>query len=137
MKIYICARFGRQEEAQAVADELRARGHEVTSTWLVQTDEEMGDYNDDLLTFFAEKDLDEIEKSNALLYLSEKSDNRWGRGGRHVEFGYALGLEKIIYVVGPQENVFHWKAGVNHWDEYEEFFKVMEEKGHAPLVRRG
>lgn len=30
-----------------------------------------------------------------------------GRGGRHVEFGLALGLGKRVIVIGHQENLFH------------------------------
>jgi len=29
------------------------------------------------------------------------------RGGRHVEFGIALGMRKRAVVIGPRENVFH------------------------------
>lgn len=71
--------------------------------------------------------MDEIRASDILLYLSEKEDNPWGRGGRHVEFGYALGLDKLIWVIGPLENIFHYLSNTLNFQSADDFFAYMKE----------
>ena len=41
-----------------------------------------------------------------------------GKGGRHVEFGYGLGLGKKMIVVGPRENVFHTLPQIEHYEDW-------------------
>ena len=40
------------------------------------------------------------------------------RGGRHVEFGMAVGWGLKVVLVGPRENVFHWMPEVSHVEEW-------------------
>ena len=42
-----------------------------------------------------------------LLLFTVDPDERTRRGGRHVEYGVALGLGKLTAIVGPRENIFH------------------------------
>ena len=62
-----------------------------------------------------------------LVSLQEEPRNN-SRGGRHVEFGIAIGLSKIVIAVGPRETVFHHLPEIRHFDTVEDFLK---EVGHA------
>jgi len=55
----------------------------------------------------AEADLEDVARSNGLLFFAEDSSAGYLTGGRHVELGYALGRGLWIWVIGDRENVFH------------------------------
>jgi hypothetical protein len=114
MRIYIAARFSRRDEMQEVAALLRARGHTITSRWIDGHEDEGGEYllggtNRELYATFAREDLEDVQQAETVVSFTEppRAGNLRGRGGRHVEYGYALALEKRLIVVGPLENVFH------------------------------
>ena len=128
MKLYISARYGRRPEAEGVARMLQDAGHEITSRWVwrdqpqdyeTATHEEVGE--------FAMEDLEDVCLAQGLVALSEPSDNPWGRGGRHVELGYALGLRKEVFVVGPLENIFHYLLDVVVTDTVPELIEYLRE----------
>ena len=56
---------------------------------------------------FASEDLEDIRRADVVICFTEEPRSNNSRGGRHVEFGYALGLGKTIVIVGPRENVFY------------------------------
>lgn len=122
---YIAARYGRKEEMVGIAEALLSLGHTVTSTWMYQPVEEMYENDPQKAGWGAQKDLDEIESADVLLYFSEKEDNKWGRGGRHVEFGYALGIRKSCWMVGPLENLFHYLPYIVQFEATESFFQYL------------
>jgi nucleoside 2-deoxyribosyltransferase len=111
MKIYIAGRYSRRDEFREVAKQLIAMGHEVTSRWL-QEDEplqsHMGDHTPEWYAHTALIDLADINEAAAVLFFAEDPKVGTPRGGRHVEFGYALAKGKFIFVIGPEENVFHY-----------------------------
>lgn len=41
----------------------------------------------------------------------------------HVEFGYALALEKRMVIIGLRENIFHTHPMVEHYHTFEEFLE--------------
>lgn len=111
MKIYIAGRYSRRDEFREIAKQLEEMGHEVTSRWL-QEDEplnsHMGDHTPDWYAKTAQIDLEDIDNAAAVLFYAEDPKVGTPRGGRHVEFGYAIAKGKFIYVVGPEENIFHY-----------------------------
>lgn len=124
---YICARFGRQAEARLFSKKLEMLGHTITSTWVDQVELEMyRDSDPRVWERAAVKDVHEVMESDALIYLSEVEENEWGRGGRHVEFGVALGLEIPIFVIGPKENLFHFCPRVQHFETQEDFIRALK-----------
>lgn len=125
-QFYICARFGRQEEARLFSQTLEGLGHTITSTWVDQVELEMYGDNQRERERAAVKDVQEVVGSEALVYLSEAEDNVWGRGGRHVEFGIAVGLELPIFVIGPKENLFHFFPGITHFETQEDFIRALK-----------
>lgn len=125
-RFYICARFGRQEEARLLSGKLRMLGHTITSTWIHQVELEMYENNHRERERAAVKDVGEVLESEALVYLSEAEENTWGRGGRHVEFGIALGIEIPILVIGPKENLFHYCPGILHFATQDDFIRALK-----------
>jgi hypothetical protein len=58
--------------------------------------------------------------ADIIILFSEKSGISH-RGGRHVEFGLAIGLKKRLIVIGPRENIFHCLPQVELFDSWEDF----------------
>ena len=107
MKIYLAGRYGRRVELLKYAAALNASWHGVTSRWLRGAHEA----KDATLTEaeaagWAKYDLEDIDTADAVIAFTEAPDNPHGRGGRHVELGYAIAKDKRILVVGHRENIF-------------------------------
>lgn len=125
MRIYLAARYTRRMELRGYADELRAVGHEITSRWL-EGDHELDDRGLSAegsaieRIRFAREDYADVAAAQLIICFTEPPRAEPSRGGRHVEFGVALGLDKSIYVVGPRENVFYclpWVAVFDRWED--------------------
>lgn len=103
MKTYFAARWERRDEIRELV-----RGLPTTSRWLSQ---EVG----------ASGDLDDIRAADCLCLFTEKGS--FPRGGRMVEFGYALALGKRMIVIGPDENIFTGIA--ERYDTFLDAFPVL------------
>ena len=131
MRIYLAARYSRREELNDYKADLEAMGHVVTSRWLSGEHKWDGEgvehsENDDMLTVppeiaqrFAMDDLEDIDVADALIAFTEVARTGPARGGRHVELGYALGRDLIVFAVGPVENVFVAHPSVTVFDRWE------------------
>lgn len=111
--IYLAARYSRHDEMRGVRDVLTALGHRVTSRWIdchggkypgSFTPEQLN-YDPGYCSAIARDDYTDLAAADVV--ISFTSPDGGGKGGRHVEFGLALGLGKRLIVVGPRENVFH------------------------------
>ena len=80
---------------------------------------------DDERLRFATEDVIDIIKCDWMISLMEVPRSN-SRGGRHVEFGMALGLGKRLTIIGPRETVFHHLPRVEHFDTTEEFIKSLD-----------
>lgn len=124
MRIYIAGRYSRRDEFRQVRDKLTKRGYTVTSRWLDENEplqSQMGEHTTAWYQDTQEVDLQDVDLANAVLFFSEDPLVGIPRGGRHVEFGYALGKYKDIFVIGPKENVFHYNYLVKHYASLEDF----------------
>ena len=102
MKLYLAARYDRLAEMAALAEAIEDLGHEVTSRWIEGHGQPDGDS--------ALYDLTDVVVADALVLFTEEPTAHVpfaARGGRHVEFGYALRAGKRMFIVGPRENIFH------------------------------
>jgi hypothetical protein len=132
MKVYLASRYSTKDLMNTYAQELRASGIEVTSTWLEEThgpNTQLQDVRDEELAGYAEADLRDVYRAEWLVFFSVDPTIPVARGGRHVEFGYALGLGRKILVVGPKENIFHYLPEihfVNNFEEAKEFLLRAE-----------
>jgi hypothetical protein len=103
MRVYLAARFDRGGEMRDVAATLERAGHDVTSRWIDGRVDAT-----DLVS--AVEDIEDLLRATCLVSFTERPTDvvPWAaRGGRHVEFGVALGMGKRLCVVGPRENIFH------------------------------
>jgi hypothetical protein len=70
---------------------------------------------------FCSEDLQDVVGCDLLVAFSETPRSNASRGGRHVEFGIAMGLSKKLYVIGPRENIFHWHPSVAVHESFQLF----------------
>jgi hypothetical protein len=129
LKVYLAAQYARRDELRGYRTILEAEGIEVTSNWLDETSPlngTMDKHSEEFLIHTATTDLQDIDRANAIIFFSEDPKVGIPRGGRHVEFGYALAKNKGISVIGPKENVFHHIAG-HHFNNLDEFLATYRE----------
>jgi len=129
LKVYLAARYSLKEQLKVYAAELQAEGIEVTSRWLDEKyspNTQMGEVPYSELVMFARTDLQDVEDADVLVFFTEDPENQPRRGGRHVEFGYALALGKQILVVGPVENIFHNLPEIPHYDNFEQVKNTLK-----------
>lgn len=133
------ARYSRHPEMQDVAFHLSSIGHNVTSRWIwgthQATDEAIGTGT---ITEFerrlAQEDIDDLTNADMCIGFSEPLRTA-SRGGRHVEFGMALALGKILVVVGGYEHVFHALPQVRHVKDTKALFAAIRSGLGAVLVK--
>ena len=129
MKIYLAARFSKRHEAHELGKYLGAMGHEIVSRWTLPNAEHVVPVGlsqqaaDSERRLFAIEDLEDVGNCDWLISLMEEPRNN-GRGGRHVEFGYALALGKKLTIIGPKETVFHHLDQVDHFESVAHFRTV-------------
>jgi len=129
LRVYLAARYSLKEQLKVYATELRAEGIEVTSRWLEEKyspNTQMGEVPYNELVMFARTDLQDVEDADVLVFFAEDPENQPRRGGRHVEFGYALAENKTILVVGPIENIFHNLPEITHFDNFEQVKNTLK-----------
>lgn len=124
MKVYLAARYSRNDEMRGVRDVLQALGHEVTSRWI---DQHGGDLLESIVAEklnaepaacakYAHIDVEDLKAADTV--ISFTSAGGGGKGGRHIEFGVALGLGKRLMIVGPRENVFHTLPAIEWYPDW-------------------
>ena len=133
-KIYLAGRYGRREEIAGYAEELRRLGAIITSYWLAGSHDLDGTEDAEQKTakerMWAVEDLGDVDYANWLIAFTEHPDGvvpGRARGGRHVEFGFALAQgNKRLIVVGPRENVFHCLARVEQYDTWRDCLAALQ-----------
>lgn len=131
MKIYLAARYIHHPWLRDVAAELTAMGHEVTSRW-IQGGHELSKEGSAAAAEadrrrFAMEDVEDLRAADCCLSFTEAPRSTNSRGGRHVEFGLALGLGKRVIVVGHRENVFHCLPEVEYCATWADAKRVLSE----------
>lgn len=124
VRIYMAGRYGRREELKGYAARLKGLGCTVTSRWL-DGGYELDDNAPDpaLAARWAAEDLDDLHAADWLIAFTESPGpvQGRGRGGRHFEMGYALGMSMRVFVVGHRENVFCHLPEVEHFNDFDGF----------------
>lgn len=136
-KVYLAARYSRREELLQYREELERFGMSVTSRWLDgnhQIDDEglSAEAKAGERERFASEDYGDVFDADTVISFTETPRSSNSRGGRHVEFGVALGLGKRVVVIGPRENVFHCLPTVEYhltWEEFVAMTVVRERYG--------
>ncbi len=123
--IYLAARYSRHPQMRRCRDALTALGHVVTSRWIDCHNGALPDSLDHAAlngdpaagTAFGQADVADLARADTVISFTTAEGG--GKGGRHVEFGLALGLGKHLVIVGPRENVFHTLPGIEVHDSWE------------------
>jgi len=129
MKVYLAAQYARRDELRTYKEVLNSLGIEVTSRWLYEQGSLTGDMGEEKEHFYIETakiDLEDVDAADAVIFFSEDPLVGIKRGGRHVEYGYAVKGQKPVYVIGPKENVFHYIDRVYHFDTFNEFVETFK-----------
>lgn len=143
-RFYLAARYGRREELVDYAADLVQRGHAVTSRWLAGGHQaealdaggagDPGRWPLDEAVRFAQEDIDDLLRADAVVSFTEEPRATSSRGGRHVEFGMALerrlsGEDRLLVIVGPRENVFHCLPEVEVFPDWPAFLVWLDTGG--------
>lgn len=129
MSVYISARYGRHAEAHEIATMLQDHGQTVCSTWCLEPENPCDGLPCDPASVehrsLARMDLDEIDEAIVFVALSESPESPHGRGGRHVEVGYAIARGLTVIVIGPAENLFHALPQVVHVEDPRDLIELI------------
>lgn len=79
------------------------------------------------------EDIEDVLACDHMISLMEEPRNN-SRGGRHVEFGIALGLKKGMTIIGPRETAFHHLDGIEHFESIEDFIAHVKSEHETPNV---
>ena len=123
MTVYIASRFERKHEMKALVSLFAEHNIQVESRWLdedISPQSQLSDLTPLYCRSKAEIDLEDIDSADTLVFFSDAIPTTV-RGGKHVEFGYALGTCRRIVVIGPHENIFHYLPHVIQYNSVEDF----------------
>ena len=113
IKVYLAARWEQAAFMRQWREALDALGIGCASNWLDVAATGLRAIEDDAtMEANARLDFRDVHEADALILYSPKAGLGSGRGGRHVELGIALGMDKPVILVGERENVFHWHPTV-------------------------
>lgn len=146
MRIYLAARYSRRMELCGYRDQIMDAGHAVHAVWLngehqisdhgtpigeageklVEGDDESSSERAAALRQkFAVEDFNDVAACQLLIAFTEPPRSGASRGGRHVELGIALGMEKHVWIVGPRENIFCWLDCVRHFPTWNDAIEEL------------
>lgn len=136
---YFAGSFYRKPELVVYMEQWQTIGNYCTSRWL-RTDHEV-DFQEevDQLAYgseghqFALEDIDDILRAELLVFFSSANNASKGRGGRHTEFGIALGRSIPIVLIGEPECAFHATVpSALRFKDFDDFMKdVMSQAGEV------
>lgn len=120
MRVYLAG--SDQARAAAVAKTIEESGHTIASSWVHGEFKRTREYSVEQRVELAEKITSEVESCDILILLA---DENMVPGGKFVEFGIALGMDKLVAVVGRRENLLCWHPNVNVVDSDAEIIDVI------------
>lgn len=145
MKVYIASAYQTRDTVRAHVADLTSVGIQCTSRWLNEkveiTPGTVGaatDLSDEAVRQHVSTDLTDVAAADTLVLFTASATGHIGGGGRHVEMGYALALDKHVVVIGTPENVFQRGAKrttvVADWHEAFVTLIALRDRINAPRV---
>ena len=108
MKIYLASNYSHRLELVGHATELAQLGVVVCSSWLHTNWQDDGSSSsaapEEKCAEWAMRDMKDVFSCDVLVQFTSGERSR---GGKHVELGMALALNKRVLVVGLPEHIFH------------------------------
>lgn len=142
MNVYLAARFAARPQMREYAAQLTALGFRVTAHWIwVEGDPTESVVAPAERTAAALQDVGDLMASHMVIaFDGDPADPNTERGGRHVEFGMAVGFGKTLVYVGERRHVFHYLPSVLHYPTWADLLaqlSLSKEKGlwfpHQPI----
>lgn len=148
-RYYFAGRYSRADELSTYRNQLQElmASAVVTSRWLDHHDGELeASYTPEFLNAFPEvcwqhgqADLDDLDEADVIVSFTGAG----GKGGRHIEHGYALALHRLpdiasgdfddmrLVLIGPRENIFHCHPATEQFDDWNEFITAEVARGRV------
>jgi len=124
MKIYLAHNFAAREVLPEVVKRLENLGHKCTSTWIFDDTHDLHAHAGSPIAS-ACVDIEDIDQSHCLVLFADQYGKTPGRG-KYVEFGYAIGMNKRVIVVGEADDcVFYHLPGVERAKNFDELLEVL------------
>jgi hypothetical protein len=136
-RYYFAARYSRHPEMRSYRDQLVTAipGAVVTSRWVdghpdgfaqdVSFTPEFLGANPETCWINGRADIEDLLAAHTIVTFTGDGG---GKGGRHIEHGYAIAAGKRLVVVGPRENIFHCHPATEVYATWIEFL------GHESLA---
>jgi hypothetical protein len=107
-RYYLAARFSRREEMRIIAEQIDSSAPDArcVASWV------FGGEDDLTRPQIAALDFADVALADTMILFTHERGSLQPGGGRFVEFGYALALNKRCLVIGDYENVFISTPGV-------------------------
>lgn len=111
---YLAARYDLKEDMRAVERVLEEHGIMPGTPWLHQDTDIRNTNSDEEREHIALVDVQGVLNADFLILFTEDltEDNlvpaSWARGGRHTEFGIAIGASMDTVIIGPRQNLLHF-----------------------------
>jgi hypothetical protein len=135
MKVYLASNFSDKDRVKERGAELKALGIECTSRWAWETAPHNCKITDKPAQYMRETavfDIEDILASDVVVLtvptpeqLMNMTPHQMSRGGRTFESGLQYGLmlgayanRRMLVVMGPKENVFHFLDGTDEAKHY-------------------
>ena len=133
MTIYLSGQFEDGLVLCNIRDDLQRLGYRITSRWLDSAawgpaTAQAQTHGAERLAAIARQDFEDIVRAQLVVVYNPQEACAVGRGGRHVETGYALALGKPVIVVGARGNVFHWLPEITVVSDWAELKDVLSRR---------
>jgi len=143
MIFYLAAKYEEKYKIRMIRDHLEALGHEVTSSWLKETEEpsvQIHEVHAVTLAGYAVQDIADIGVSEAVVHFRDK-DSPNLRGGAIKESGIGIGMGKLSVLVGDKVDIFDFLPETLVFDTVDKFLawaeKLNEPKEYAGIAVSG
>jgi hypothetical protein len=134
MRVYIAAPYSLKDTVKQEADDLLKYNITCTSSWVREPHKpttQMQDLAHETHQMYAIQDVEDVLSADVLVFHTDPTKTIV-RGGRHVEFGMAVMMNRLmnrtvpIYTVGmDEENIFHHLPQVVHFKTWEDVLQRL------------
>lgn len=105
MKVYLAAPWELQADVKRLHEALVDAGFDSIARWL---EADSNTYTE----AWAWACLEDVRRCDVFMLWNPRQWERTGTGGRHVETGVAIALDKPVIILGARTNIFHVLPGV-------------------------
>ena len=130
MKIYVACHS--KEIANEIVEELKNLGHDVVSTWHYGEFRSTCDCTNEERAKIAMRDYNQIKDCDILILISGLDKYS---GGKFVEAGIAIGLDKEVVVIGHRENMLMYLDCISVFDSVDNWNRDLHFKMAERIIK--